>query len=108
MGRCRVPQFFFFHACACLYVLIEYSIRMATKLTLSVPENTVKKAKSYAQRHGTSVSALFTAAVEALPDDTCKLETALSDWPELRDFVGIADKPRPFDARSERILQKHG
>ncbi len=81
---------------------------MATKLTLSVPENTVKKAKSYAQRHGTSVSALFTAAVEALPDDAGKLETALSEWPELRDFVGIADKPRPFDARSERILQKHG
>ena len=81
---------------------------MTTKLTLSVPEDTVKKAKRYAKRHDTSVSALFAAAVEALPDETENLENALAAWPELGDFIGMAGKPKAFDARSRRILEKHG
>lgn len=81
---------------------------MTTKLTLSVPADTVKKAKSYAKRHGTSVSALFAAAVEALPDETDEIRRALNDWPELGEFVGIVKRPEPFDERSRRILEKHG
>lgn len=81
---------------------------MTTKLTLSVPEHTVRKAKCYAKRHGTSVSALFAAAVEALPDDAGNLDAALSGWAEMRDFIGIVGKPEPFDERSQRILRKHG
>ena len=81
---------------------------MTTKLTLSVPEETVNKAKRYAALHGTSVSAWFTAAVEALPDKPGSLDAVLAEWPDLRDFVGIVSEPKPFDARSERILKKHG
>ncbi len=81
---------------------------MTTKLTLSVPAAAVEKAKSYAKRHGTSVSAMFTAAIEALPDDTREVRRALADWPELEEFVGMIDRPEPFDGRSKRILEKHG
>lgn len=81
---------------------------MTTKLTLSVPEETVLKAKRYAELHGTSVSAWFTAAVEALPDTPGTLDAALAKWPEMREFVGIVSPPQAFDARSKRVLEKHG
>ncbi len=81
---------------------------MPNKLTLSVPEETVRKAKSYARRHGTSVSALFTALIDSLPGEADEMQQASVNWPELREFVGLLHRPKPFDARSERILEKHG
>lgn len=79
-----------------------------TKLTLSVPEQTVEKAKRYAKLRGTSVSAFFTQVVDTLPDEDARIDALLEDWPEMRDLVGLAGRAEPFDERSARILEKHG
>jgi hypothetical protein len=81
---------------------------MNQKLTLSVPPDTVEKAKQYAKKHGTSVSALFASVIESLPFEPDDLEQASVEWPELRSFVGLIDKPKAFDERSRRIIEKHG
>ncbi len=79
-----------------------------TKLTLSLPEETIAKAKRYARKHGTSVSALFAKSVGELASSDEEVEDLLKRFPDMRKVVGVAQKMEPFDERSAHILKKHG
>jgi hypothetical protein len=83
-------------------------IRMPTKLTLSLPEETIAKAKRYARKHGTSVSALFARSVEEMSAADNQIEEVLKRFPDMRKVVGISVREDPFDERSKHIRRKHG
>jgi len=83
--------------------------RMKAKLTLSVPEKTVREAKQIARLHKTSVSALFAASVaewraglEGLGDERAAADAG---W---EDLLGVFEARKPFDHRSKLIREKHG
>lgn len=81
---------------------------MPTKLTLSLPEETIAKAKRYARKHGTSVSALFARSVEEMSAAEDEVDEILKRFPDMRKVVGISARAKPFDERSAHILKKHG
>ncbi len=81
---------------------------MTTKLTLSVPEATVAKAKRYARERGMSVSALFTQTIEKLPQKNKRTEEILNDWKEMKTISQAFKKVAPHDERSAYLLKKHG
>jgi len=80
------------------------------KLTLSVPEQTIQKAKIYAKRRKVSVSKLFADSIEKLEEMESEEPKLLRENPELYKFLGSGSESikAPFDSRSERILEKHG
>jgi hypothetical protein len=79
-----------------------------TKLTLSIPEESVEKVKTYAKQHGTNVSAFFRSVIEALPDEDQKGTELLKEWPEMQEVLHSSVELVPFDERSAGLLRKHG
>lgn len=67
------------------------------KLTLSVDEGVVERAKQYAANNGTSVSRL----VEQYLDSVSRPIDLNSLPPHLRSLVGVVKAPPDFDARTE-------
>jgi predicted CopG family antitoxin len=71
---------------------------MTTKLTLTVEEEVIKKAKSYAKHTGRSLSELIERYLETLIDehkDTRQLS------PKLKKLVGSVKLPADFDEKKE-------
>ena len=92
------------------YCCVRFIRKMACKkLTLSVPESTIRKAKVFAKRRNMSVSKLFSESIEklaVLESEDPKLE---AENPDLFAFLGVAEsRLSAFDERSESILGKHG
>lgn len=79
-----------------------------TKLTLSVPEEAVAKAKQYAKQRGISVSALFTETIRQLSDDDSRIDAIYKKHPSWEQFSQLADQIEAHDERSAHILRKHG
>ena len=80
---------------------------MITKLTLTVEESTIKKAKLYAKSTGRSLSELIENYLETLTESN-KDQTDLS--PTLKKIVGIVKLPADFDekaALSSYLENKH-
>jgi len=79
-----------------------------TKLTLSINENTVQKAKKIAQANGTSISAMFSQFVlsmSAAPGKSAKI------GPLTRKLSGIVKLPRGKgykDLLTDALMDKHG
>lgn len=71
---------------------------MTTKLTLTVEESTIKKAKSYAKRTGRSLSGLIESYLETLTEEHSDKDQ-LS--PKLRRIVGTVKLPDDFDEEKE-------
>ena len=71
---------------------------MTAKLTLTVEESTIKKAKSYAKNTGRSLSELIENYLETLVEQNENKEQ-LS--PELKRLIGIVKLPENFDEKSE-------
>ena len=71
---------------------------MTTKLTLTVEESTIKKAKSYAKNTGRSLSELIENYLETLVDQNNDKEQ-LS--PKLKQLIGIVKLPENFDEKKE-------
>ncbi|HWD88035.1 MAG TPA: DUF6364 family protein [Mucilaginibacter sp.] len=71
---------------------------MTTKLTLTVEEKVIKKAKLYARRSGRSLSELVGNYLDTLTDDTNNKE-ALS--PKLKKIAGMVKLPDNFDEEKE-------
>jgi len=71
---------------------------MTTKLTLTVEESTVKKAKSYARNTGRSLSELIENYLETLTEEHRDMNQ-LS--PKLKMIVGAAKLPDDFDEKKE-------
>jgi hypothetical protein len=71
---------------------------MTTKLTLTVEEGTIKKAKLYAKNTGRSLSELIGNYLETLTEEnTDKSELS----PKLKSIVGAVKLPNDFDEDKE-------
>jgi hypothetical protein len=85
---------------------------MTTKLTLSVDERVVAKAKRYAKRKKISLSGIVTKALEELVANEEDLEREQEKYsPVVRSLMGIISLPDDFDLKEERyhyLLKKHG
>ena len=71
---------------------------MTTKLTLTVEEDVIKKAKSYAKHTGRSLSELIEKYLETLTDehkDTGQIS------PKLKRLIGSVKLPADFDEKKE-------
>ena len=71
---------------------------MTTKLTLTVEESTIKKAKSYAKNTGRSLSEIIENYLETLVEQGHNNEQ-LS--PKLKQLVGAVKLPDEFDEKRE-------
>jgi hypothetical protein len=82
---------------------------MRAKLTLSIPETTVRAAKQIAKMRKTTVSALFTTSVNqwkaAMPDAG---SIPAHTHPGVAGLLGIFRPQKSFDIRSAKIREKHG
>jgi Family of unknown function (DUF6364) len=79
---------------------------MTTKLTLTVEESTIKKAKSYAKQTGRSLSELIESYLETLTEPTNKNRLS----PKLKKIAGAVKLPAHFDEKGELdayIKNKH-
>jgi len=79
---------------------------MLTKLTLSVDEAVIARAKDYARRNGRSLSELIQHYLESITGE--KSDEELS--PKLSRLVGAVKLPKGFDEKNElRIMleKKH-
>ena len=79
-----------------------------TKLTLSVDETTVERAKEIARANGTSVSAMFSQFVESMDSP---LPKDFKIGPLTRKLTGIAKLPPGKDykeALSDALAEKYG
>lgn len=71
---------------------------MATKLTLTVEETVIKRAKSYAKNTGRSLSELIENYLRTLTEQQA-ISEPLS--PKLRKIVGAVKLPDNFDEKKE-------
>jgi hypothetical protein len=71
---------------------------MTTKLTLTVEESTIRKAKSYAKNTGRSLSEIIENYLETLTVEHVDKEL-LS--PKLKKLAGIVKLPADFDEKKE-------
>ena len=71
---------------------------MTTKLTLTVEESTIKKAKLYAKHTGRSLSELIENYLETLTEEDVN-KKGLS--PKLKKIVGVVKLPEDFDEKAE-------
>jgi hypothetical protein len=73
---------------------------MTTKLTLTVEEDIIKKAKSYAKHTGRSLSELIETYLETLTED--RQETQQIS-PKLKNLAGSVRLPADFDEKKELL-----
>ncbi len=81
---------------------------MTTKLTLTIEEDVIKTAKSYAQKKGRSLSDLVENYLKTLSSK----EMGTDDFsPRVKRLMGAVKLPENFDykeALKEGIAKKHG
>jgi hypothetical protein len=75
------------------------------KLTLSVDEAVVEKAREYSRRHGTSISQLVSRFLSGLPADDSAWEAELT--PTVRRLLGIASGDVDEDDYHRYLLEKY-
>jgi len=81
---------------------------MTTKLTLTVEEDIIKKAKSYAKQTGRSLSELIETYLEMLTEEHTGEKLQIS--PKLKKLAGSVKLPIDFDEKKELAAyfeQKH-
>lgn len=71
---------------------------MATKLTLTVEERIIEKAKKYAKQTGRSLSELVENYLGTLVDENQDLQQVS---PKLRKIIGSVKLPDDFDEKKE-------
>ena len=82
---------------------------MDKKLTLSLNQRVIEKAKNYAKQHRTSLSRMIEAYFESLTSqqkDMTKIETT----PLVESLSGVIQLPEDFDykeARTKYLNEKH-
>jgi hypothetical protein len=75
-----------------------------TKLTLSVDEALVEKARAYSRRRGTSISQVVSRLLAALPDE----EGVEEHTPIVRRLLGIAEGGPDQEDYRRYLLEKYG
>jgi hypothetical protein len=82
---------------------------MKTKLTLSLPQKTIRTAKQIAKTRGTTVSALFAESVDQWRNLAVNPQEAhFHKSPDLNALLGAFQSKPPFDKKSGHIREKHG
>ncbi|TFF37552.1 DUF6364 family protein [Mucilaginibacter psychrotolerans] len=72
---------------------------MTTKLTLTVEESVIKKAKLYAKQTGRSLSELIETYLETLTEEQHSETPQISD--KLKNLAGSVKLPSDFDEKKE-------
>jgi len=81
---------------------------MDTKLTLTVDQNIIAKAKSYAKLHGRSLSDIIENYLKILINENPPAENEIS--PFVKSMKGTFNAPRDFDYDTElakSLAKKH-
>ncbi len=79
------------------------------KLTLSVNEQAVARARYHARRQGKTLSALFEEkAAELARGAAVDTGQLLKEHPGMEDLVGVFKAGKAFDERSAHYRKKHG
>lgn len=79
---------------------------MTTKLTLTVEESVIKRAKSYAKKTGRSLSELIENYLDSITSEHSENELS----PKLKKIVGVVKLPEDFDEETElrtHLEKKH-
>ncbi|MBW4890492.1 hypothetical protein KXQ82_12220 [Mucilaginibacter sp. HMF5004] len=71
---------------------------MTTKLTLTVEETVIKKAKLYAKKTGRSLSELIENYLDTLTSDN---EGSAELSPKVKKIAGVVKLPESFDEKEE-------
>ena len=80
---------------------------MTTKLTLTIEQDVIKVAKTYAQRKGRSLSELIESYLKTL---TAKTTTDEDLSPKVKKLIGAIKLPKDFDYKkslSEELSKKY-
>lgn len=80
---------------------------MDKKLTLSLNQQVIEKAKAYAQKHKTSLSKMIEAYFESLTGGGQPADEAT---PLVKSLTGVIELPADFDYKSAQardLLKKH-
>ena len=81
---------------------------MTTKLTLTIEQDVIKKAKTYAHKNGRSLSELIENYLKTLVN---KEKDSKEISPKVKRLVGSVKLPKNFDYKKtleEEIIKKHG
>jgi hypothetical protein len=82
---------------------------MDKKLTLSLNQRVIEKAKNYAKQHGTSLSRMIEAYFESLTSHQ-KDKTEIETTTLVESLSGVIQLPEDFDykgARTKYLNEKH-
>jgi hypothetical protein len=75
---------------------------MTTKLTLSVEERVVERAKLYAKKTGRSLSEIIEVYLETLTSEDAQKTEEIS--PKLRKIIGVVKLPKNFnEEKAKRV-----
>jgi hypothetical protein len=85
---------------------------MRSKLTLSLPEETITEAKQIAKIRHTTVSGLFAESLTLWKTNHRsqfgKERVGQNAQNDMTDLLGVFSAKAPFDEKSSRIREKHG
>jgi hypothetical protein len=79
-------------------IFVKKARVMTSKLTLTVEEGVIKKAKSYAKQTGRSLSELVENYLNTLTDEGKDMQQIS---PELKKIIGAVKLPDDFDEKAE-------
>jgi Family of unknown function (DUF6364) len=83
---------------------------MTTKLTLTIEQSTIRKAKLFAEKSGKSLSALVQTYLDSVSKNENSVEQLDELNPDLRKLFGAVSLPKNADEKKiihQRILAKH-
>lgn len=82
---------------------------MDKKLTLSLNQRVIEKAKDYAKLHSTSLSKMIEAYFDSLTSER-ELEGEIKTTPLVESLCGVIELPQDYDykeARTKYLLDKY-
>lgn len=74
---------------------------MSTKLTLTIEDSIIKKAKQYAKFEGYSLSGLIENYLKIITTDSNKKTTDIEITPTVKSLMGTFKAPKDFDYKKE-------
>lgn len=86
----------------------QFTRAMTTKLTLTIEQDVIKTAKTYAHKNGRSLSELIENYLKTLVN---KEKDSKEISPKVKRLVGSVKLPKNFDYKKtleEEIIKKHG
>jgi len=82
---------------------------MDKKLTLSINQSVIEKAKKYAKENQTSLSKMIEAYFDSLTNDG-KVDTEIESTPLVESLCGVMELPEDYNykkAKTQYLIEKH-